>query len=252
MLFTLFVTALALTQAAPRTVPAWVPDNETRWVQIWLSPTAERVDLAWLRSASAPELAARLLPASVADTVVEHQIVDDTSSGAPRLVMFHTDVASVGPDACRRASYAVALRPAASPSTVRGASINSGLELALAPSCHGDPDWRMARVSTREAAGALETLRWLRDARRTAAGDAPLPFEIHCRSPQPDACAPGARAVLAQLPLHQVHEVTSFQRQWDVLVTPQRPSDLHWRVRILRPAGQPARIDMEWTWPPPF
>ncbi|GAA0624735.1 hypothetical protein GCM10009422_21400 [Brevundimonas kwangchunensis] len=231
--------------------PTWVPDDERRWVQTWLRPTGETVTESQLRSASTQELAARLLPVSVAGAVTSHQIGENTDGLPPRMVVFHGDATPVEADACRRTGYTVTLKPAGD-RNLTGETVSSSLELALAPGCHGEPGWRMMRTNPAQAARSLELLRWFANLKMRAAGGEDLAVSLACTGFQPDPCAAGDRAVLAALPLHQASSISMHGGNWYLELNPGRRDQLHWRIRIHRPAEGDPSIRMDWTPPPPF
>lgn len=231
--------------------PTWIPDDESRWVQTWLRPTGGIITERQLRSASTQELAARLLPASVAAAVTSHQIGENTDGLPPRMILFHGDMAPIGADACRRTGYTVVLKLAGD-RNITGDTVASSLELALAPGCHGEPGWRMMRTNPVQAVQSLEVLRWFADLKARAANGDDLAVNMTCTGFQPDPCAAGDRAVLAALPLHEASSISTHGEDWYLELNPGRRDQLHWRVRIHRPADGDPSIRMDWTPPPPF
>lgn len=231
--------------------PTWIPDDESRWVQTWLRPTGEIITESQLGWASTQELATKLLPSSVAGAVTSHQIGENTGGLPPRMILFHGDLAPIEADACRRTGYTVMLKPAGD-RNITGATVSSSLELALAPGCHGEPGWRMMRTNPAQATQSLEVLRWFADLKARAANGGDLAVNLTCTGFQPDACAAGDRAVLAALPLHQATSISLHGGDWYLELNPGRRDQLHWRIRIHRPADGEPSIRMDWTPPPPF
>jgi len=135
---------------------------------------------------------------------------------------------------------------------VSGETVASGLELALAPGCHGEPGWRMMRTNPAQAIQSLEVLRWLADLKTHAARGEDLAAHVSCTGFQPDPCVAGNTAVLAALPLHRATSHSMHGGDWRLELNPGRRDQLHWRIRIHRPPEGKPSVSMDWTFPPPF
>lgn len=200
---------------------------------------------------STAQLAARLLPAELARSVVGHKADPPiTADGPPTAITFVGKPRPSLDGFCERRSYHVPVSA--------GSAMVQGTDLRLG-ACPDAPDAEFAHVNPQatiaESKGAL---RWLFNARTAARGTEALPFEVACTAEaSPDLCAGNARAALADLPVENAFIVDGRfhcqpgESEFAIRQSPAVASPV-WRVRLVRADKQPPRLQLTWTVPPPF
>ena len=102
----------------------------------------------------------------------------------------------------------------------------------------------------------LAALRRFAALRTAAAAIEPLSFEVTCQSGDvPPACAPGARTVLAALPLTKIFIVHpgDAKGEWRAAVMPSGPGLPYWNVRWSEDGEErPVAVSLSWEIPAPF
>ena len=202
------------------------------------------------------QLAARLLPPKLANTVVAHKAQPLMGADGPLFAatFFGRPRASLD-GFCERRWY---------PAHVNSESpLAQGIAVRLgACPAAGDAEFAHLNPET-QAAEAKAALRWLADASEQAKGSGPLPFQVECvAQAEPERCAGGGRTALAKLPAVNVFladgaftcqpgEIRLAVRQ--VPLPPGIVASAIWSVRLVRAAKhQRPRVQMTWAMPAPF
>ncbi|HEY0012879.1 MAG TPA: hypothetical protein VGB79_08515 [Allosphingosinicella sp.] len=212
-----------------------------------------------VQSLSTRQLAARLFGADVARQVQSHQVQGAGGMrppGAPPTIQFYARATPAGARLCKRRTYFVSFER--SGAALRPLPAGEGAQIAVAPGCRLAPSASFASVQPRAALqDAGEALLRLAAARDAARRGAVSRREVAiCRSVAgADACAAGADAVLAALPVERAHIVAPADTPagtWRIAVMPRGPGQPYWDVLLREPPGERIVIEMTWRVPAPF
>jgi hypothetical protein len=208
------------------------------------------------RSLSTAELAARFIGAAPARAVESHDFEAHPTQppGTLPVLRFYTQASAAGDGLCSRRAVFVYFEPGRP--TLEVQARGEGVQIALAPGCRPRAGGRFAWVQPPAAeAAAGEALLRLAAARNAARGGAGPRAVTICRPvADPAACAAGADAVLAALPLEAAYIVEPADTPaatWRIAVMPRGPGKAYWDVLLREPDGGLV-VDMVWRLPSPF
>ena len=206
----------------------------------------------WARSTR--ELAADLLPPTMADDAVSHALgIPITQNGVPSSLRFQGRARPSHDGFCVRRHYYVTVYWRNEGKAEPQPPVE-GWDIRLGP-C--DSDGLFAHVNPgAELDGAKRALRWLEWAQTVARSHSSLPFRIFCASEtEVDRCAEGARKALADIPLHKTFIVSKSwpkgRHQWQMAITETTPGQLLWDVKI-DASPDASLVDLKWKIPSPF
>ncbi|WP_140985563.1 hypothetical protein [Asticcacaulis tiandongensis] len=213
---------------------------------------------SWLKTADAPEVAARLLPEDALDVVdirVGNTIV--FAHDPPANVRLYARPESATALVCRRVSYHVAFQPEAGADPqrlsdetvlhVNRVSSSGMVGLSKGEVCADLPVNRFASVQGRRTeAEAIEVLEWLSGLQSLK--KPPKELTVTCQAKiMPEVCNGSPFKVLTSLPLEKTYIIDGNS----IAVMPNGAGQLYWDVRI-ETEGEKRRISLVWKIPAPF
>lgn len=214
----------------------------------------------WLKSASASQVASRLLSETAAADVVDIRIGygSDHRRNMPGYVMLYKRAESVTPQVCRQVYYRVSLRPLAGdgPAQYDGkillnvghirSSVQVGLRLEEA--CEDLPVERFASLDGKVSeAGAVATLEWMASLQSREAVPEHVVVTCQNTSGLNEICPNEPFAAFRSLPLEKTYIIGA---DW-LVIMPDETGQYYWDVRI-KTDGEKRRISLEWGRPAPF
>lgn len=218
------------------------------------APHAEALANGRWKTMSTNQLAAKLLPPELARTVVAHKAEPLLGEGSPLFsVTFYGKPRPTLDGFCERPLYKVYANPESQGG--QGSQVRLG-------GCPQTRDAEFAGLDPARPAEMKAALRWLANASRLARGSQPLPFEIECVAEvEPERCAKGGRAALAELPAENTFIVSGTfncqpgETRFAVRQAPLPPGIVLtpvWDIRLVHAGKQRPRLQMKWAVPPPF
>ena len=191
------------------------------------------------------QLARLLLPDQPRGRFLSHRLDRFFSPGfPPSAVEFFGRPGPVGAAFCRGDGiYASVTDGSASPTAY----------VAAAPKCRMRAGAFFARVQPETAfVGAQAALKRLLALHAAAKrGDARMNVTCNTET-STNPCDRPARAVLANLPLHQIYIIEPRGDGWEFDVMPTGPGQLYWRVLLPSEKAQDQTVSLSWRAPVPF